>query len=216
MPASANAIPTARDLEITAAFEALLPELKRLFKAFLFKCRDRQEAMQEMIAFSWWNYSQAARRNVILTPVQLAFVARRRVRSGRTLGTSMSSVDVHSRLTQLKRRANLISLSALSDDPDRILPKSGIGRRFVEAITYDQENPAEEARIKVDWSDLRETLNNRQQNVLDGLAEGRLNSETADKLKVSRGRITQIVGEVAGKVVERFGYGVAPAGWGGE
>lgn len=196
---------------IAAEFETLLPELMRLAKPFVGKCADPDEALAEICAFSFWNYCQAARKGFRPTPMQMLFVARRRVCSGRVFGNSESAQCVFSPIAKRKNHVRIHRLSEFHDRPRR--HDSKIGRRFFEVIAGDQRNPAEIARIRLDWSALRRKLSDRQNILIDGFAVGRSNTETARKLRLSPGRVTQILPELRSAVQDFFGAALPVEFW---
>jgi hypothetical protein len=211
VPAAVSRSEVEPQAAVAVEFEALLPELKRLAQAFSKKCSDPDEVMAEILAFSWWNYFQAARKGIRLTPAQLLFVARRRVRSGRTLGNPESATDVHSIVTQRMRRSQIHRLSEFHGKPSKL--NSKIGRRFTEAITSDQGNPAEISRIHLDWSALRTKLSDRHNALVDGFALGRSNTEMAKRLRLSPARITQIMPELRREIQNFFGVALPVEYW---
>ena len=71
-------------------------------------------------------------------------------------------------------------------------------------------DPAELARLRIDWAAIASGLNLRQRRVLGLLAQGFRPSEIARALEVTPGRVSQIKSELADAITEA-GYGPAAA-----
>jgi hypothetical protein len=202
MPATAvRAVVVPSQQEIEERFRSLYPELLSRACAIAAHERDPEEAVAEIMGFSWWNYQQAALRGRWLSPGQLAWVAMQRVRGEAcSLGSPRSSTDVMAPACQRRRRANVIPLSSLSErcaeDPCR--------KRFGEVIGQGQRNPADEAATRIDWKALRADLPGRLRCVLDGLVAGRGTSEIAKRMRLSPARISQLKQELGAAVVGFF------------
>jgi hypothetical protein len=192
--------------QITERFLELHPELLSRACAIAARSNDPEEVVQEILAFSYWNFSQAARKGRWLTAGQLAYIARRRVRGeGCTLGSSRTKTDVLSTGCRRLKRSNVLYLSGFAGSayPDRLQD------RFDEVVSQGQRNPADQAITRIDWGTLRSALSDRLKQVLDGLVAGRGTCEIAKHLRVSPARVTQLKDEL-GQVVAEFFVSTMP------
>lgn len=195
---TAVAVPS--DVEIAERFNLLMPELLHRGRLAAAREKDRTEALQEFVAFSWANFLSAAQRGRWFNAAQLSWYAAKRIRMGCALGSSRTVSDV---LAPGYRRGGVkrvVSLSALSNNrgDDRLQT------RFDEAIVHRQPSVLDTVAAKLDWTAVRTVLPDRQRRVLDHLVIGRTPSEIAKLMRVSAARITQLKGDLAQSVMAFF------------
>lgn len=213
-----DATPT--DAEITAQFEAMLPELQSRADAIarsIARDKDAQEeAAAEVLALGWANYRQAARRGRWLSPGQTVWFAWHGVRSGRTLAGQSSQNDVLDPRASWSGRVRVLRLPAwpggrrrqrMPFDRARMASPRRLGRSLT---TQEHESPAERARVRIDWAEFAAGLSQRHAAILCGIVEGWQGKEIAEGLGVSQGRIVQQKGDLASKIIEHFGPDIIP------
>lgn len=213
-----EAVPS--DAEITAQFEAILPELLSRADAIarsIARDRDAQEEVAaEVLAMCWSNYRQAARRGRWLPAGQIAWFAWHAVKSGRTLAGESSINDVLDPRASWSGRVRVLRLPAWPCGRRRqrvrfSQSEMASTRRLARSLTTgERESPAERARVRIDWSAFAAGLSQRHAAILTGLAEGWAGKEMATALGVSQGRIVQNKADLCERIVEYFGPDIIP------
>ena len=168
-------------------FLAMLPELQSRCRQMVRKLprRLREDAAADAVRSMFVNHLQAAKKGKQLRPAALAWAAMQNLRH--------RSLVMHLNPSKLGRRS--VSLqSAIEDGGD-------LARQVAAAVATNKwDDPAEHCRLKIDWRDLASRLPERQQKIVYWLATGGTKSEIADRLGVSRCRITQLLEEI-GRVI---------------
>lgn len=186
--------------EIERRFLPLLPELRtRALEIAAASRTDPDETLAEVMGFAWYDYQQSALKGRWLAAEQMAWYGRLRVREGHSLGSRRSKCDALSTACRRRGRSNVIHLSRLAEGiPDPIQ------KRFDQAITTGQRNPADEAAVRIDWNALRNILTGRLRRILDGLIAGEGTGQLAKALGISAARVCQLKTELAAAVAGFF------------
>ena len=203
--------PPLTDADFTAAFEKLIPELQSRITACAKHTSDPEEVAAELWAHCWANFKQKASRGELLTPSWLMWFAWKAVEAGRTCAGSESVTDVTSVLCHRRGRSRLVSICALSntagprqrrDNADQ----ERLARDFNRTISGSyRESPFARAATRIDWAALSRGLSPRLRNLLHRLSRGERPSDVAEALGLSRGRVSQLVGDLKREVVKFFG-----------
>jgi hypothetical protein len=205
MNTTATASDSPSEVQLETRFNVIWPELQSRAKAMSRRFYpDDEEAESEALASMSANFTLAARRGKWLPPSQLAHYAAIRLRVGRSL-TGNCINEPLSVQCRIHKKANVIAFShAFSPRRSHALPIA-IVQRLVNALTSDEsENPATRVATRLDWASFLETQPTRIQLVLTGLAEGYSRKEMAERIRVSPGRLTQIMDNVAKDAAEFF------------
>lgn len=200
---------------IQGRFEALLPELQSRARAIArsVDATNWEEVSAEVLAMAWANFQQAAHRGRWLNPRQLSWFAWAFVRSGRSLAGD-TAADAMGALTQRRGRSRIVSIEAMTANRGSEYRAQKIEDRLrrdyaLATSGSDREETFVRAQLRLDWADLARKLPRRLRQVLFRRARGDRPSEIAQRLKVSRGRISQLLGELRGHVLDHFSGDVA-------
>ena len=198
--------------EIQVAFETLVPVLRKRLRRYAKRFSDADDSLTEMMSSAWINFRQKALKGVVLPSHQLAFVAFRRLASGRTL-TGYSVADALAPAAYKAGRCRRIFLSELTcSKANQVLPDSAIQHITHTLSTREWDTPLVRAMTRLDWAAFMATLEHRQRRIVHCLVAGFTKTEIAERLKLSCGRITQILYVIGDEVREFFGPENVPAG----
>ncbi|GMU94278.1 MAG: hypothetical protein AMXMBFR4_33360 [Candidatus Hydrogenedentota bacterium] len=170
-----------------AAFMALLPELESRAERMTQRLprRYQRDAADDALAAMFLNHSQAVRNGRTLSTSELGWAAAQHLRY-RSLITQHAYPS--------RRRDAFISL----DSPDHPTP---IAERLARAITTDERaDPAVRVQQRIDWKAFARTQPPRMRRILLDLSVGCQKSEIAARLGISRGRLSQILTELAAEI----------------
>lgn len=198
---------------ISNAFESLLPELQRRLHLNANGFPDYDEAFGEMLAGSWINFQQKAKRGVLLNACALAWIARIRYQAGRVL-CGYSTADAMAQKTVQSGRSRVLSLAQMTATKPKWELAPGEVRRITKALsTSERERPSDRAAVRLDWAALAERLDARLRLILEGLAMGETRSTLAKILKLTNGRITQLMAVLKREIVAFFGEDLPDSCW---
>ncbi|MCY3019182.1 MAG: hypothetical protein NTW87_09170 [Planctomycetota bacterium] len=182
------------DAEIEAEFEKITGELASRIEACVARARDPDEARQELWAFCWRDFRQAAIHDRILPAGQLVWFGWRWLKAGRSIAGHESVTEPHSPLCQRRGRARVIHLSALScSKRQQVLPDSTI-QNITEALTTsEKDQPDVRAAMRLDWAAFSRQLPVRLRKILRWLSIGATKTWIARRLNVTNGRVSQLL-----------------------
>ncbi|HLX68486.1 MAG TPA: hypothetical protein VKV04_02560 [Verrucomicrobiae bacterium] len=199
--------------DIATAFESLLPELERRLNLNARRYTDAAEAFQEMLASSWVNFQQKAKHGSLLNACALAWIARIRLQAGRVL-CGYSAADALAEKTVRSGRSRVLSLSQMTTTKPRWKLAPGEIRRITLALSScEHARPLDRAAVRLDWAALAERLDRRLRVILEGLAVGESKSSLAKILKVTCGRISQLLAVLKREIVSFFGENLPDSCW---
>ena len=170
-----------------AGFLAVLPAVHTHAQICFRKlpAEQRQEAIQEAVAFACLSYQDLAQRGKLHAahPGTLADYAVKRVRNDRHVGGRQSSRDVHSRLAQKKRGLVLQSLTPWQP-----------GRPGWRAVVLEDKRvlPSDQAAFNLDFVQWLGGFDERQQGIIGQLAAGEGTGQVARRFGLSAARVSQL------------------------
>ena len=198
---------------IQSAFQTILPELNRRLHLNARRYQDYDEAFSEMLAMCWINFRQKALRGVFLNACALAWIARIRYQAGRVI-CGYSTADAMADKTIQSGRSRLTLLSQLTTTKPRWKLSAGEVRRITLALsTSERERPLDRAAVRLDWAALAARLDRRLRLILEGLAVGETKSSLAKILKVTAGRVSQLMVVLRREIVTFFGEALPDTCW---
>lgn len=196
-------------------FETLLPELASraaaIAKSVACNAVDQEEAVAEVVAHAWLNFSSAAKRGKWLAAGQLAWVAWQAVRTGRPAAGGSSITDVLDPRLQRLRRARVISMTPWLRSRPKLGAAGTMRERAEETLVARaiaasvRTDPGVRARLRIDWAAFTRRQPLRFQRMLLDLCVGRGNAEIARRLGVTAGRATQLRADLGREVAVFFG-----------
>jgi DNA-directed RNA polymerase specialized sigma24 family protein len=166
---------------------ALLPGLKRRAQSALrhFRCpADRADAVAEAVAAAWTGWVALIRSGRDPEPLfgRITDYACRRVRSGRRLAGGDGVRDISSRRCQWARGFAVV---AVGNWP-------AASPEVAEALQDNRRTPVPvQVQFRLDFPLWRATLSRRDRQLADLLAAGHGTTETATRIGVSPGRVSQ-------------------------
>ena len=164
--------------EESTAFAGLVPAVSRGIKYKLKSMKvlcadDKAEAIADCVALAMTEFERATRNGHEVTATSLVRYAIQGFRAGRRVGQTSHRLEVTARMP--KQRA-----------------------LFFDDIAGDNRtNPADVAAFAIDYADWRSGLIGAPLQVCDLLAEGYRAADVADVVCLSRGRVSQVRGELA-------------------
>ncbi len=164
-------------------------------------CEDPEELIAEGSALAAMALESLERNGKEATPGNIAFYTIRGLRAGkRTNGRHAS--DVMHPMASIRGTVNLVSIDAPTID----LPDTDDHEWTLhDTLASSYETPDEIAPRKLDWDSAVVGLNDHQGRTFRDAAFDVPPSATAETLKVSRPRITQLRREVGQKIVNVWG-----------
>jgi hypothetical protein len=172
-------------------FEELLPAIEQ-HAAVAFRSlppSEREDLVAEAVANAFCAYQRLVERGKadIAYATPLASFAVRQIRSGRRVGSRLNSKDVSSKYAQRARRIKM----------QRLDVRYRFQNRWQEMVVEDKTaGPAVVAATRIDFAAWLRSLKPRMRRIATYLAAGETTSMAAKKFKVSRGRISQVRGEL--------------------
>lgn len=145
---------------------------------------DAEELIQDATAIAARLLHSAEAAGKKVTSGNIAYYAIQHLKSGRR-STGSSAVDVMHSGTQLKGRAQLSSLEALSPLEDETNESLALG----EVLSNDHDDPGTIVARKLDWEAFCRTQPARNRSILECTAQGGLLTEVAQKHRVSNSAI---------------------------
>jgi len=196
--------------QIQSAFDSLVPALSKRLHSYARKFSDAEESFAEMFSNCWVNFRQKSMRGVLLPANQLAYMAYIRLASGRTL-TGYSTVDVHAPQAFKLGRCRRIFLSEVENSRvNEALPDS-VTKHIVQTLsTREWDTPLVRAMTRIDWTAFSKTLPRKMRRLLICLVVGFSKGDAAIRLRVSPGRISQMLRVLGDKVEMFFGPEIVP------
>ena len=188
------------DAAIRAEFERIAPELLGRLKTYARKFHDPDSAYGELLSFSWVNFRSKARRQETFLPAsQLAYISFVRVRSGRTLcGHSVKDALAEAAFKAGRTRVYYLSQTAQHSDET--------SNAIAAALTTRAKlRPDEVVAVKLDWLAFIQQQPVRMRRILRMLAYGFSKTEVAARLKISCGRLSQILAVLGESLRAYFG-----------
>ena len=174
--------------EVNAKFLKMLPLITMIAKrAFLdYNSDKRDDAIQSVIVAAFLSCKSLADRGLLhkafATP--LAWYAIRQYRDGRIGGVPMNSEDVMSERCQLLGRADVRGV---------VYYQTRANIRH-EILIFDDRTPDPllDAQCNIDYENWRNTLTEKDREMLDAFLAGDTTREVAIKFNMSDGRISQM------------------------
>ncbi|GMV83706.1 MAG: hypothetical protein AMXMBFR7_48900 [Planctomycetota bacterium] len=181
-------------LESAPNFEDLLPELSSRLARMTKKLpkRIRDAAFDDALGAAWLNFSSASRRGNRLSAKALGWAACKHLKNRSTI----TALHYPSRRPEIP-----VALDEVAADPTSKLAQS--------LTTDEHQSPFERARVRFDWQAFARTQPPRVRVILAGLAEGYSKSEIALGLGISRGRLSQLLTELAHEILA-YGHAEPP------
>ena len=204
--AAVAVLPAVSEEQLQAEFHRITPELNSRLKRCARSFPDREEALAEMLAFSWKNFQSKAQRTGQFLPASaLAWVSWKRLQSGRVM-SGYSTKDVLAAQTFRSGRARVLLLSQLrTSNPRHVLTDRETTTITNALSTRIRERPEVRAQIKIDWAAFCDGLPSRLRRVVRLLAIGHAKKLIARRIGVSAGRLSQILYELRDRLIEFFG-----------
>ena len=173
------------------ALLAMLPAVTRKAQfAFRYLRHEaRQEAVQEVIAHTTVAVKALYDRGKaeLAYPGSLAMYGINQVKDGRQVGTSLNIRDVSSKYCQQRKHITVERLDH---------PGSETGK-WQEIFVEDRHaGPAQTATARIDFADWFARMSPRNRKIAGVLATGERTDKVARQFKLSKGRISQIRGEL--------------------
>jgi hypothetical protein len=168
-------------------FLTMLPAIRRK-AAWMFRSLSpdaREEAVAECIATALVAYVALVERGKadLAYPTVLAQYAAAQVRRGRHVGTRLNSRDVLAKLAQRRHGFAVKHLDRFDND-------SG---QWIEATVEDARTPVpDQAAFRIDFPAWLAVQTLRKRRVAETLAMGHSTRETAERFKISAGRVSQL------------------------
>ena len=187
-------------------FESIYSELFGRVRTYSRHFSDRQEAIAEMIAFSWFNLVRKARRTgTLLSASAMAHVAYLRHRSGRVC-SGYSVKDVLADQTFRIGRVKVYRLSQFArPHGEHVDPNDEVENSVAAALsTKERDRPDYRAAIRLDWAAFARRLPVRLRNVLRWLCRGERKNWIAKRLGVSPCRVSQLLDTLAQEIRSFF------------
>jgi hypothetical protein len=161
----------------STAFAALVPAVSRGIKCKLHWRKrlsedDRQEALADCLALAMVEFSRGTRNGHEVTATSLVRYAMRQFSAGRRVGQTSHRSEVVAQMP--KQRA--LFFDDIAGDP--------------------RSNPADVAAFSIDYAEWRSNLTGAPLQVCDMLTDGYRASDVADVVSLSRGRVSQLRGEL--------------------
>jgi len=187
------------DATIKAESARISNELGSRIEACAARAHDPDEARQELWAFCWRDFQQAARRGRILPAGYLVWFGWRWLKAGRTIAGHESVTEPLSPLCQRRRRARIAHLSVLATQRhiNKDLPADIATQLAVALTTRERDDPAYRAATRLDWSAFARRLPIRLRKIVRWLAVGASKSWIAKRLGISNGRVSQLLDTLA-------------------
>lgn len=147
---------------------------------------EREEATQGAIAIAFAFYADLVAKQKLekLFPSKLADFACRHVRCGRILGGRLNSREVLAPKAQRKHRFTVTPFSAVADESSRRLSNQLDGHRRYSVL--------DRVAFLIDYPKWLASLPKRARQAARALSMGEMPSQVADRLAISRGRISQL------------------------
>jgi hypothetical protein len=193
-------------------FENIYAELHGRLRTYSKRFADRFEALAEMTASSWINLLQKAQRTgELLCAGALAWVAWKRYLSGRRIvGEGMK--DVLSPQCFRSGRVRVFTLSEIATPRDKHGEFDEVGNSIAAALTTkERDRPDNRAAVRIDWRAFADRLPYRERRLLRMLSVGFTKGQAAKRLKLSGGRISQILDTIGDELRAFFGDDIASA-----
>jgi hypothetical protein len=183
-----------------AGFIALLPDVYRQIRFALrhMECERREEAMQEALANALVAYVRLHElgKTDVAYATPLANYAVRQVCSGRQVACPLNMYDVLSPYAQ-RRQGFTVSRLQRPDESEGT---------WKEILVEDPScTPAELAASRIDFEAWLRRLPRRKRRIASTLATGTTTKETAKRLKLTPGRVSQLRRELAASWSEFHG-----------
>ena len=164
-------------------------------------CEDRQELIAEGGALAAAALESLERRGKTVKPNSIAYYVIKGLQGGKR-SYGVGRTDVLGPATALCGRAALTSIDA----PAAIGEEDNDGTLTLhDALADDRDDPGESAARNIDWNIAVAGLGEKQRKALGDTAFGIAPSHTADTLRCSRARVTQLRRECAGHVADAWG-----------
>ena len=185
-------------------FECVYRELFSRIRTYSRRFNDRAEAQAEMVAFSWFNLVRKARRTgTLLSASALAHVSYLRHRSGRVV-SGYSVKDVLADACFRTGRVKVFRLSQIAAPNGQHAVDDEVAHSIALALsTRERERPDVRAATRIDWAEFAQRLPWRERKILKWLAIGFSKTQISRRLKLSNGRISQIL-RVIGEELRTF------------
>jgi hypothetical protein len=179
--------------EVYPAIQRAVPRVVRPLDG-----EDSRELVQDVAASAAQMLDAAEKKGKLPPAKSLVYYSINRAKVGRR-SYPCKAGDIMSSERRLTHPGSVLSLDADVEVDD------GDGERvpFADLVADRKDSPSENVMKKLDWDGLFPQLCEKSLLVLNATAEGFKPSELADKLKISRGRITQIKREI-GNAVKTF------------
>jgi hypothetical protein len=158
----------------------MLPALEIQARHLVRRCppADREEALQAILAYAALECARLAQRNRlhVACPTPLARFGWKQYCAGRSVGGSMNTLDVASRVGQRQRG----SLMEPFDEWQEAM------------VETRRTTPAEIAALRVDFGAWLDTLSPRDRKLTNELARGESTSAVATMFRLTAGRVSQL------------------------
>ncbi len=164
-------------------------------------CEDADELVQDTIATAAEMLDSVEKAGKRPIPRSIAFYSIQRAKSGRRAYQAAKN-DI---LGPVFRTANEDCLSYM-DAP--LFEDSEQHTTLHDQLQERREDPATEALRRIDWEALMESLDGREQRILDDTATGRQVKATASDLGVSPARVVQLKRELGTRIKAFMGPGI--------
>ena len=196
---------------ITAHFNSIYPELKSRLNCLSRHFHEPEEAFSEMLASCWRNLlSKFQRTGILLSASALAFIAHKRHASGRVI-SGYSNCDVLADNTFRSGRVRVVSFAQMTTTNKAHALDDSTVKRITAALSLsERESPANLAAVRIDWRELCRRLDPRLRRIVEGLSVGEKKAKLAKQLKISAGRLSQLLVDLAKAIVEFFGWSNLP------
>lgn len=182
----------------------LLLQIMPLIKATVLRtiktvgCEDHEEVVQDATAMAADMLDSSERKNKALIPKSIAFYAVQAAKSGRR-STYAGRSDAFSSAAHKDGRVVLVSMDEpleIGDDDETTLG---------DMLADKHDDPATLGDRNMDWSEFLGKLDDRSVNIVNGMAQGMMNTEVAKVLKISAPRVCQIKQKIAGQIRQAWG-----------
>jgi len=165
-------------------------------------CEDHQEIVQDATAMAADMLDSSERKGKELFPKSVAYYAVQAAKSGRR-STYAGRSDAFSSAAHKDGRAVLVSMDEpldIGNDEETTLG---------DMLADKHDDPATLGARNMDWDELMGKLDDRSVDIVNGIAQGMMNTEVAKTLKISAPRVCQIKRKIAGQINEEWGEGIA-------
>lgn len=161
-------------------------------------CEDEPELVQDAAAVAAGMLDSAERKGKTPLPRSVAYYALQTIKSGRR-STQSGRTDVYSSAALLDGSVHMLSCEqVVVGDADEDIT---IGNM----IADKGDDPGTEAMRNLDWQELLDDMPERDVDIITGLAQGKMSSELAADIGVSRPRITQSKNNIADRIRSEWG-----------